>query len=207
MMKPKTCNLNFAIMQNVITLFLSLIVVLLSTVEPLNADIYFYTDKNGVRHFTNVPTSSDYRPYIREPRRRRPTAWRVFNNKKYDNIITMASQNHGVSFPLIKAIIRAESGFNHRAVSKKGALGLMQLMPENVRLLRIKDPFDPWENIMGGTQFFKKQLHHYNGKVKLALAAYNAGPNAVDHYKGIPPYAETRNYVKKVIRFYKAYKK
>ena len=194
-------------MQKVIVLFLSFIVLILITIEPLNADIYFYTDKNGVRHFTNVPTSSDYRPYIGEPLRKRSTTWRVYNNKKYDKIITMASQNHGVSFPLIKAIIQVESGFNHRAVSKKGALGLMQLMPENVRLLRIKDPFDPWENIMGGTQFFKKQLHHYNGEVKLALAAYNAGPNAVDHYKGIPPYTETRNYVKKVIRFYKAYKK
>jgi len=195
-------------MQKVIVPFLSFIVAMLSIVEPLHADIYFYTDKNGVRHFTNVPTSSNYKPYIGESRsKRRPTAWRVYNNKKYDNIITMASQNYGVSFPLIKAIIRAESGFNHRAVSKKGALGLMQLMPENVRLLRISDPFDPWENIMGGTQFFKKQLHHYNGKVKLALAAYNAGPNAVDHYKGIPPYAETQNYVKKVIHFYRAYKK
>ncbi len=194
-------------MHNIITLFFSFIVALLITVEPLQADIYFYTDKNGVRHFTNAPTSSKYKPYAREPRRRRPTTWRAYNNKKYDNIITMASQNSGVSFPLIKAIIRAESGFNPRAVSKKGALGLMQLMPENVRLLRIRDPFDPWENIMGGTQFFKKQLRHYNGEVKLALAAYNAGPNAVDHYKGIPPYKETQNYVKKVIHFYKAYKK
>ncbi len=194
-------------MQKIIALLFAFIALWLGIVEPLHADIYFYTDKNGVRHFTNVPTSSKYRPYVREPHRRRPTAWRAYNNKKYDNIITMASQNYGVSFPLIKAIIRAESGFNSRAVSKKGALGLMQLMPENVRLLRISDPFDPWENIMGGTQFFKKQLRHYNGKVKLALAAYNAGPNAVDHYKGIPPYAETRNYVKKVIYFYRAYKK
>jgi len=194
-------------MQKAITPLIFFIAMMLSVVEPLQADIYFYTDKNGVRHFTNAPTTSNYRPYLREPRRRRATAWRVFDNKKYDNIITIASQNYGISFPLIKAIIRAESGFNPRAVSKKGALGLMQLMPENVRLLRIKDPFDPWENIMGGTQFFKKQLYHYNGKVKLALAAYNAGPNAVDHYKGIPPYAETRNYVKKVIYFYRAYKK
>jgi len=194
-------------MKNIIVLFFAFIVVVVSIVEPLHADIYFYTDKNGVRHFTNAPTSANYRPYIREARRRRATAWRLYNTKKYDNIITMASQNYGVSFPLIKAIIRAESGFNPRAVSKKGALGLMQLMPANVRLLRIKDPFDPWENIMGGTQFFKKQLHHYNGEVKLALAAYNAGPNAVDHYKGIPPYTETRNYVKKVIYFYRAFKK
>ncbi len=182
------------------------VVLMFGEVDPLLADIYFYTDKNGVRHFTNAPTSSKYRPYIRETRRRRPTAWRAYNTKKYDNIISMASRNSGVSFPLIKAIIRAESGFNPRAVSKKGALGLMQLMPENVRLLRIKDPFDPWENIMGGAKFFKKQLHHYNGQVKLALAAYNAGPNAVDHYKGIPPYRETQNYVKKVIYFYRAYK-
>lgn len=173
---------------------------------PVGADIYRYVDEEGVLHFTNVPTSSHYQLYIQDDffvRRGDIPAL----PEKYDHHIWAASRRYGVDFPLIKAIITVESAFNPRAVSRKGALGLMQLMPENVRLLRIQDPFDPEENIMGGTRFFSGLLNRFNGRLTLALAGYNAGPRRVDQYNGIPPYKETQNYVKKVLRYYRALKK
>jgi len=169
--------------------------------RTVRADIYKYVDKNGVIHFTNVPTSSsnEYRLYVKEGSSRYS---RIYSTNKYDNLITEASRRHGVSFSMVKAIVKAESDFNPRAVSKKGAKGLMQIMPENYKLLRIRNPFNPRENIMGGTRYFKQMLDRFNGKTTLALAAYNAGPSAVDTHKRIPPYKETRDYVEKVMRYY-----
>ena len=171
---------------------------------PCHADIYMYIDSKGVIHFTNVPTSSNYRLYIRE---RPAKSFNSYSTNKYDRYITEASKKHGISFPLVKAIINVESAFNPKAVSKAGAMGLMQIMPENIRNLRIRDPFNPWENIMGGTHYLKKLLQRYKGKLPLALAAYNAGPTMVDHYNGIPPIKETRDYVKKVMKSYNSFKK
>jgi len=173
---------------------------------PVFADIYTYVDNKGVMHFTNVPTSkpSDFRVYLKEyPGGRVST----YSTKKYDNFISQASSRHGVEFSLVKAIIKAESDFNPKAVSRAGAMGLMQIMPNNFNELKIDDPFNPWENIMGGTRYFKKLLTYYKGKLPLALAAYNAGPNAVDLYKDIPPYWETKNYVEKVMKYYYSYKR
>ncbi len=166
-----------------------------------HADIYMYVDRNGVMHFTNTPTSSRYKLYIRG-RNSRSTH---YSTTKYDELITEASEKYGVPFSLVKAIIKVESNFNHRAVSKAGAMGLMQIMPFNLELLDIADPFDPWENIMGGTRFFKKLLKRYDGKLTFALAGYNAGPRRVDKYNGIPPIKETQNYVKLVKKYYRIY--
>ncbi len=168
------------------------------------ADIYMYIDSNGILHFSNVPTSSQYRLYVRERPERTLDG---INPHSYDRIIREAARRHGLSEPLLKAIIKAESNFNPRAVSKKGAKGLMQIMPNNFNSLNIRNPFNPRENIMGGAKYFKKMHTRYKGKLPLALAAYNAGPNMVDKYKNIPPFPETRNYVEKVMKYYYVYKK
>ena len=172
--------------------------------NSVHADIYRYIDENGVMHFTNAPTSStkEYQLFLREKPKVNPR----FSSKKYDDLISDASKRWGVSFPLVKAIIRAESGFNPQAVSKKGAKGLMQIMPENFKILGIKDPFDPKENINAGTRYFKQLYDRFKGKLALSLAAYNAGPSAVDHYKNIPPYEETEQYIERVMKFYYNYK-
>ena len=168
------------------------------------ADIYMYIDSSGIVHFTNVPTSSDYKLYIKEkPQKVLPR----ISTKKYDDIIKKAQKKHGVEFSLIKAVIKVESGFNPKAVSKKGAKGLMQIMPDNLKALFIKDPFNPLQNIMGGTLYLRRLLRRYEYKLPLVLAAYNAGPEAVDKHKRVPPYRETQDYVRKVMKTYSQYKK
>ncbi len=180
------------------------LVVLFVVVLPVQADIYRYIDENGVMHFTNTPTSSiqQYRLFLKE--KSKVTRW--YSSEKYDDLISDASERSGVSFPLLKAIIKAESDFDPHAVSKKGATGLMQIMPENFKPLGINDPFDPWENINAGARYFKQMYDRFKGKLTLSLAAYNAGPTAVDRYKTIPPYEETQEYVRRVMKYYYNYK-
>jgi len=176
----------------------------LSWALPAAADIYIYIDSQGVMHFTNAPTSSDYQLYIKERPKRQGV---LVDSTRFDRYIDEAATLHGVAFQLVKAVIRAESAFDPKAVSKKGAMGLMQIMPENLEAFSVKDPFDPWQNIMGGTRYLKALLQRFGGRVPLALAAYNAGPRAVDAHRGIPPIPETEEYVKRVMKFFYLYKK
>jgi soluble lytic murein transglycosylase-like protein len=180
------------------------LVLLFSAGIAAHADIYRYIDENGVMHFTNTPTSStqNFKLFLRE----KPEITPRYSTNKFDDIIANASQQYDVSFPLLKAIIKAESDFDPQAVSKKGAKGLMQIMPENFKPLGIRDPFDPSQNIHAGARYFKQMYDRFKGKLSLSLAAYNAGPTAVDHYKTVPPYEETEEYVRRVLKFYYNYK-
>ena len=123
-------------------------------------------------------------------------------SEKYDDIICSAAYKHGLDPQLIKAVMRAESCFNEEDISSKGACGLMQLMPETAKLLGVKNIFSPKENVNAGTKFLKAMLYEFDGDLELALAAYNAGPAKVRKYKNVPPYRETRNYIKTVYKNY-----
>jgi soluble lytic murein transglycosylase len=184
---------------------ISTIFILFAFVISVHADIYMYIDDNGVMHFTNAPTSNehDYKVYIKE---RKSISRKFHSTDKYDKLISDASRKYDVDSRLLKAMIKAESDFDPQAVSRKGAMGLMQIMPENFKMLDLENPFDPWQNIRAGAQYFKKLYERFNGKLALSLAAYNAGPTAVDRYKRIPPYQETEEYVRRVLRYYRTFK-
>ncbi len=183
--------------------------------SPAKADIFRYQDERGVVHFTNVPWHSNFQLFIKEeaPKTQRNAravkkAGRSFSAgygyflPQLTPHIEEASQQYGVDPKLIQAVIHVESNFDPQAVSPKGAQGLMQLMPQTARDLRVTDVWDPKENIHGGTRYLRYLMDIYQQDLVLALAAYNAGPEKVNQYRGVPPYPETRGYVQKVLQVY-----
>jgi soluble lytic murein transglycosylase-like protein len=185
--------------------FLGISLFLITAFSSAHADIFMYIDESGVMHFTNTPTSNEheYKIYIKE---KAAVSRNFYTTNKYDHFISNASEQTGVDSRLIKAMIKAESDFDPRAVSRKGAMGLMQIMPENFKMLALENPFDPWQNIRAGAQYFQQLYKRFKGQLALSLAAYNAGPTAVDRYKRIPPYQETEEYVRRVLRYYRTFK-
>jgi hypothetical protein len=184
-----------------------LFALLMSSASAALAEIYKYTDERGVMHFTNMPTNSKYRPVVTGKKSSVSfgSSFSSFDDHQYDHIIRMLCREHQMDFSLVKAVIKAESAFNPRAVSRKGARGLMQLMPGTARDLCVDDPFDPYDNLQGGVRYLRQMLDTFNGNVTLAVAAYNAGPGAVQDSNAVPPYPETRMYVRRVLQYHREY--
>jgi len=179
------------------------LLVLCNTGVGSAGSIYSFVDERGAWHFSNVPTDPRYGL---ESRSRHISPHVPRNYSEFKEIISEAATRHGLDPDLIRAIIQIESGWISDARSPKGAIGLMQLMPETSSSLAVSNPFDPKANILGGTKYLSWLLERFRGNLVLALAAYNAGPGKVERYKGIPPYPETRRYVRKVLKQWQKYR-
>jgi soluble lytic murein transglycosylase-like protein len=181
---------------------------LFASVAAANQKIYTYLDNQGVRHYTDVPDNYHYRLLVLSPQDRtlsgeRYDAQLLARATQYDAIIEAAAAAAAIEPNLLRAVILVESGFNPRALSKRGAKGLMQLMPATATRFGVSNAFDPRQNVSGGARYLKFLLDRFGHDMRLAVAAYNAGEEAVDRNGGqIPPYAETMAYVPRVLKFY-----
>lgn len=182
---------------------------------PAGADIYQYTDESGVLHFTNVngggkkhkkvkfeAASSREPDAAQQPTTAPPPISSTNIPSAYLDIITKACDRHGVDPSLVHAIVKVESDFNPYALSRKGAMGLMQLMPQTAVEMNVKNSFNPMENIDGGVKYLRYLIDRYEGNLSLALAAYNSGETAVKRWGTIPPFKETQNYVQRILKIY-----
>src|SRR5215813_2269294 len=174
----------------------------MAAATPAAAQVYKRTASDGTTYFTNIQPNPTYQrtaPTTREPQRQASADYGLYSRE-----IAEASARYAVPERLIWAVIRVESGFDPRAVSPKGARGLMQLMPETAALLGVRDVFNPRENIHGGARHLRGMMDRFNYDLPMAIAAYNAGDRPVAAFRGIPPYPETREYVARVLRHYGA---
>jgi soluble lytic murein transglycosylase-like protein len=182
------------------------VVLLLATPFRASAETFRLVAPDGTVYYTNAPRDPSYQrmgiDVPRRPESARAVPVLVREPGGYLHHVRDASTRYGVPEKLVTAVIRAESHFNPRAVSPKGARGLMQLMPQTASLLGVRDSFDPAENIDGGVRHLRRLIERFSNNVPLALAAYNAGENAVTQYRGIPPYPETQGYVQRVMLFF-----
>jgi len=174
------------------------------------ADLFMYTDESGAQHFTNIPGDARYRRVLAEgdtPSQAPatvPATGRDLRRERYAQPVASAAADTGLPEGLLHAVIKAESNYNADAVSHKGAVGLMQLMPETARRFGVHDARDPGANVLGGARYLKTLLAMFDADLALALAAYNAGPAAVLRSgRAVPPYAETQRYVPRVLELYR----
>lgn len=166
-----------------------------------------FVDADGVTHLSNVPNDPRYRLLLASPATDPAPQGRrwLANSRIYDPVIEREARGAALAPDLVRAVIVVESAFNPQAVSKRGAVGLMQLHPDTARRYGVANAFDPAQNIAGGTRYLRDLMRRYGNNLELALAAYNAGEEAVDRYgRAIPPFAETRQYVPAVLRVYRA---
>jgi soluble lytic murein transglycosylase-like protein len=187
-------------------------ILLWSLVVPsaARADIYKYVDEEGIYHFTDAPTDKRFKIFMRDLRKDKELRTKLkyattVDPGEFEQLIRTCSDKYGVSSSLVKAVIHAESGYNPNAVSRKGASGLMQLMPGTAKSLKVANRFNPKDNVEGGVKYLRFLLDTFRGDVSLAVAAYNAGLSKVAKYGGIPPYNETRTYVNRVLAYMKSY--
>ena len=186
---------------------------LLLAVSPSFADIYSYVDSDGTTHFTNTPGGDPrYRLYMRSRDGKRrgmavaPSDTSPERYSRYNEVIREAATLYQIPEELVRAVIKVESDYDPRAVSRVGAQGLMQLMPETAQRMQVRDIMDPRENILGGVRYLRVLANMFNGNLQLTLAGYNAGENAVVKHGGIPPFDETEDYVVKVLAYYRRYR-
>ncbi len=186
-------------------------IMLIALTAQARADVYVYTDAEEVTHYTNTPGHDHYLRLsalmeVEGSHNRAGAAVVKGNAAVYAPQIEQAADEVGIDAALVHAVITAESGYNPAALSRTGAQGLMQLMPETAKRYAVKDAFDPKQNILGGTRYLRDLLDLFDNNIELAVAAYNAGENAViRHGRKIPPYRETQAYVPKVMRLYNKY--
>lgn len=197
-------NANYFRNLSVCSVIISMYIFLFS--DSSYADVYRYVNDKPV-HLTSVPSGTKYKVIIKEKVFESNSNSVLINSDSYDALIVDTANKYNVDGDLIKAIIKVESNFNRKAVSKKGAKGLMQLMPQTAVMLGVSDCFHPRNNIDGGIRYISYLIDLYNGNLRLALAAYNAGEGNVAKHGGIPPYAETKSYVRQVMDIYKQYRK
>jgi soluble lytic murein transglycosylase-like protein len=189
--------------QNLVKLLVAVATIFLP-LAPVFGDVFAFKDANGVMTFTNVPNHAGYRRVLKENAGQTYLGSAISNS--YEDLIRSIAGRHNLDTDLVRAVIRAESDFDSTARSNKGAMGLMQLMPDTARLHHVIDAFNPSDNVEGGVRHLKMLLERYQGNLELSLAAYNAGSGAVEKHGGIPPFAETREYVRRVLRFYDSYR-
>jgi Transglycosylase SLT domain/Domain of unknown function (DUF4124) len=176
---------------------------LLLSVSAAYPDVYKYTDENGVTCYTDAPFVTKSERVFRQAEEKKETVKDDSSAEDYSSYVQSVASKYEIEPELIHAVIKTESNGNHRAVSRKGAMGLMQLMPSTANDMNVGNPFNPAENIEGGTKYLKSLIEKFNGDLTLALAAYNAGPKTVEKYNSVPPISETKQYVKKVFSIYK----
>jgi soluble lytic murein transglycosylase-like protein len=176
--------------------------------QPAQAAIFAFTDAHGTVHYSNVPVDSRYLPVLQDPGTAADTrlpsiSQLLLRSDRYSTLIAGAARSSGLEPALVQAVLVAESGADPQAVSPRGASGLMQLMPATARQYGVRDIFDPEQNIRAGTQYLRDLKHRYGNDLRLVLAAYNAGPGAVDQNRGaVPPLKETLEYVPRVLKIY-----